>query len=51
MVIAYSLKLTMLSVQVESFVGNIFNATDTETCSLSIYQLIVCVNLGNGFVE
>ena len=51
MVIAYSLKLTMLSVQVESFVGNIINTTDTETCSVSIYQLIVCVNLGIGFIE
>ena len=51
MVIAYPLKFAVFSVQIETFVGNIFNAADTETGRVGIYQLIVCIHFGYGFVE
>ena len=51
MVIAYTLKFAVLPVQVESFVGNVFNAADTETCGVSIYQFIIRINFRDSLVK
>ena len=41
----------MLPVQVEPFVGNVFNAADTETCGVSIYQFIIRINFRDSLVK
>ncbi|CUP50131.1 Uncharacterised protein [Bacteroides thetaiotaomicron] len=51
MVVAYALKFAMLSVQIEAFVGNIFNAADTEAGRVCVYQLVVRVHFRYSLVK
>ncbi len=49
--ITYSLEFPVFSIQVETFIGDVLDATDTKAGGVSIYQLVVCINFGNCFVE
>ena len=51
MVVAYTLEFAVFSVQVETFVGNVFNAADTEAGRVCIYQLVVCVHFRYSLVK
>ena len=49
--ITYTLEFPVFSVQVETFIGDKFNAADTEASRIGIYQLIICIDFRNRFVE
>ena len=49
--ITYTLEFPVFSVQVETFIGDKFNTADTEAGRIGIYQLIICIDFRNRFVE